>query len=44
MTRPLIGITTYGRDAAGNELSSGIYLYRMESEGFEQTRKLLLLR
>jgi hypothetical protein len=33
-----------GLDDAGNSVSSGIYLYRMEAEGFGQTRKLLLLR
>jgi len=33
-----------GRDALGNKVSSGVYLYRLESGNIEMTRKLLLLR
>jgi hypothetical protein len=33
-----------GRDEAGNDLASGTYLYRLETAGESQTRKLSLLR
>jgi S-formylglutathione hydrolase FrmB len=33
-----------GRDDRGQALASGIYLYRLEAEGSQLTRKLLLLR
>ena len=37
-------ITWRGDDGAGNDVSSGVYLCRMKAPGFEQTRKMLLLR
>jgi hypothetical protein len=33
-----------GQDALGNQVSSGVYLMRMQTGGFIQTRKMLLLR
>ena len=33
-----------GRDASGRPAASGVYLVRMQLGGFEQTRKLVLLR
>ena len=33
-----------GRDLVGNELGSGVYLYRLRIDRWHQTRKLLLLR
>ncbi|NKB68383.1 MAG: T9SS type A sorting domain-containing protein [Candidatus Latescibacteria bacterium] len=33
-----------GRDEAGGDLASGVYLYRLQSGGNSATRKLLLLR
>ena len=33
-----------GKDDNQKSLASGVYLYRMETDGFAQTRKLLLLR
>jgi N-acetylneuraminic acid mutarotase len=33
-----------GRDMAGRDLASGLYFYRLQTEGQLQTRKLLLLR
>jgi len=31
-----------GTDASGNHVASGIYLYRLESGEFSQTRRMLL--
>ncbi len=36
--------TWRGLDSEGNSVSSGVYFYRLESEGFQQTRKMLLMR
>ncbi len=33
-----------GRDAAGNEVASGVYFYSMRSGGFEARRKMVLLK
>jgi len=33
-----------GRDDAGKEVASGLYIYRLQAEGFTQSRKMLLLR
>ena len=33
-----------GRDDGGRELATGVYLYRLESRGLVQTRRLVLLR
>ena len=33
-----------GRDDSGRELASGVYLYRLQSSGRVETRKLVLLR
>jgi hypothetical protein len=33
-----------GRDAYGREVPTGVYFYRLSAEGFEGTRKMLLLK
>lgn len=33
-----------GRDDAGNELPSGVYLYRLEADSYQSTRKIILLK
>jgi agmatine/peptidylarginine deiminase len=33
-----------GRDEKGQQVASGVYIYRLESKGFVQTRKMLLLK
>ena len=33
-----------GRDDAGNPVSSGVYLYRLKSGRYFETKKLLLLK
>jgi hypothetical protein len=33
-----------GRDAAGQPVSSGVYFYQLKATGFEQTRKMVLLK
>jgi hypothetical protein len=33
-----------GRDAAGTEVASGVYLYRLRVGSREESRKLLLVR
>ncbi len=33
-----------GKDHSGRSLASGVYLYRLETDGFVQTKKLVLMR
>jgi hypothetical protein len=33
-----------GRDSSGRQVSSGVYFYRIDSNGFTETRKMILLR
>jgi len=33
-----------GKDASGGELPSGLYFYQMRTQGFTETKKLLLAR
>ena len=33
-----------GKDALGRQVASGIYFYRLEGQGFKQTRRMLLLK
>ena len=33
-----------GRDADGNEVASGVYFYKMKTDGFEAGRKMVLLK
>ena len=37
-------ITWDGRDKAGRELTSGMYIYRLQTQGQNRMQKLLLLR
>jgi hypothetical protein len=37
-------VTWDGRDDNGNSVASGIYLYRLQSAAFQQTRKMVLLK
>ena len=33
-----------GRDEAGREVAAGIYLYRLQAEGFSRTKRLVILK
>ena len=37
-------IVWYGKDENGKEVGSGIYLYKLQSESFSKTRKMILLK
>jgi hypothetical protein len=37
-------VTWSGRDVFGTDVASGVYFYRLESAGFSDSRKMLLLR
>ncbi len=37
-------VTWNGCDKRGNKVSSGVYFYRLESDNFSQSRKMILLR
>jgi len=37
-------VTWNGRNDSGEQVSSGIYFYRIETESFSQTRKMTLLK
>ena len=37
-------VTWNGRDADGNQVSSVVYFYRIQTNGFQQVRKMLLVR
>jgi flagellar hook assembly protein FlgD len=37
-------VTWEGTDAAGSAVATGVYFYRLRSEGFEQTRKMILVK
>ena len=33
-----------GKDNQGNPVSSGIYLYKLKSEDFEETKKMIMIK
>ncbi len=37
-------VVWYGRDQKGNSVPSGIYFYRLSTENYEKTRKMMLLQ
>ncbi len=37
-------VTWHGRDARGHRVATGVYFYHMTAPGFEETRKLVLLK
>jgi hypothetical protein len=37
-------VTWDGRNAVGESVQSGIYLYKLETDGFQQARKMLLIK
>ena len=38
------GMKWDGRDDAGRELPSGVYFYRLRTTGYDETRKMVMLR
>lgn len=44
MTSGVYQITWNAKDEAGDQLASGIYYYRMETESFTATKKMVLIR
>ena len=34
----------YGRDTAGRMSAAGVYLYRLEAEGFRETKRMVLIK
>jgi flagellar hook assembly protein FlgD len=37
-------ITWDGKDNQGDQIASGIYIYRLQAEGFDQTKKMLFIQ
>lgn len=37
-------VTWEGKDSAGNRVTSGVYFYRLETEGFTETRKMIMVK
>ncbi len=37
-------VTWDGKDASGTTVASGIYFYRMQTEDYSESRKMLLLK
>ena len=37
-------VTWFGRSKDGHRVPAGIYFYRLETDGFQSTRKLMLIR
>jgi len=42
--QPINSVTWNGADDNNQPVSSGIYFYKIKSEGYEKTRKMLLLK
>ena len=36
--------TWYGRDSAGRQVASGVYLYRLTAPGFQESRRMVLMK
>ena len=37
-------VTWYGRDSAGRQVASGVYLYRLTAPGFQESRRMVLMK